>query len=147
MRWQGGRESENIEDRRGMPPARVAAVGGGVGTVLFVVVALLLGADPKDLLRLVQNNPNVAAQQPAPQGAPGQGIDDEGKKFVKVVLAETEDVWTDLFQEMGKTYRKPTLVLFERPGQHRGLWLRQFRRRAVLLPGRLEGLPRPRLLR
>ena len=112
MRWQGGRESENIEDRRGVPPVRVAAVGGGAGTVLFVVVALLLGADPKDLLRLVQNNPNVAAPQPAPQGAPGKGVDDEGKKFVSVVLGETEDVWTDLFQEMGKTYRKPTLVLF-----------------------------------
>ena len=81
----------------------VAAVGGGVGTVLFVVVALMLGADPKDLLRVVQNNPNVGAQQPAPQGAPGgQGIDDEGKKFVKVVLAETEDVWTELFQEQGQ---------------------------------------------
>jgi predicted metalloprotease len=113
MRWQGGRESENVEDRRGMPPARVAAVGGGVGTVLFVVVALLLGADPKDILKLVGNNPNVAAPQPAPQGAPGQGVDDEGKKFVKVVLAETEDVWTELFQEMGKNYQKPTLVLFE----------------------------------
>jgi predicted metalloprotease len=113
MRWQGGRESENIEDRRGLPPARVAAVGGGVGTVLFVVVALMLGADPKDLVRLIQNNPNVAAPQPAPRGAPGQGIDDQGKKFVAVVLAETEDVWTDLFQEMGKTYRKPSLVLFD----------------------------------
>jgi predicted metalloprotease len=114
MRWQGGRESENIEDRRGMPGPRVAALGGGVGTVLFVVVALLLGADPRDLLRFVQNNPNVAAPQPPPQGAPGQdpGVEDEGKKFVRVVLAETEDVWTDLFERSGKTYRKPTLVLF-----------------------------------
>ena len=112
MRWQGGRESENVEDRRGMPPARVAAVGGGVGTVLLVVVALMLGADPQDLLRQLQNNPNVAAPQPAPQGAPGKGVDDKGKQFVSVVLAETEDVWTDLFQQMGKPYRKPTLVLF-----------------------------------
>jgi predicted metalloprotease len=91
--------------------ARVAAVGG-VGTILFVVAALLLGADPKDVIRLIQNNPNVAAPQPAPQGAPGKGIDDKGKQFVSVVLAETEDVWTDLFQRMGKTYREPTLVLF-----------------------------------
>jgi predicted metalloprotease len=113
MRWQGGRESENVDDRRGMPPARVAAVGGGVGTVLFVVVALLLGADPKDILRLVQNNPNVAAPQPAPGQGPGKRVDDEATRFVKVVLAETEDVWTELFQDMGKTYRKPTLVLFE----------------------------------
>jgi predicted metalloprotease len=112
MRWQGGRESENIEDRRGMPPAQVAGLAGGVGTVLFVVVALLLGADPQQVMRLIQNNPNAAAPQPAPQGAPGPGIDDEGKKFVAVVLGETEDVWTELFELSGKTYRKPTLVLF-----------------------------------
>jgi predicted metalloprotease len=116
MRWQGGRESENIEDRRGMPRTQVAALGGGAGTVLFVVVALLLGADPRAVMRFVQNNPNVAAPRPAPQGAPGQGpgqgIEDEGKKFVAVVLAETEDVWTDLFERSGTTYRKPTLVLF-----------------------------------
>jgi predicted metalloprotease len=114
MRWQGGRESENIEDRRGAPRAQMAVLGGGLGTVLFVVVALLLGADPKAVMRLVQNNPNVAAPQPGPQGqgAPGPGVDDEGKKFVSVVLAETEDVWTDLFEQMGKPYRKPTLVLF-----------------------------------
>jgi predicted metalloprotease len=112
MRWQGGRESENIEDRRGMPGPRVAAVGGGIGTVLVVVVALLLGADPRSVMRLVQNNPNAAAPKPGPQGAPGPGINDEGKKFVAVVLAETEDVWTELFERSGKTYRKPTLVLF-----------------------------------
>jgi predicted metalloprotease len=116
MRWQGERESENVEDRRGMPPARMAMVGGGAGTVLFVVVALLLGADPKAVMRLIANNPNAGAGAgvPAPQGAPGAapGIDDEGKKFVSVVLAETEDVWTDLFERSGKTYRKPTLVLF-----------------------------------
>jgi predicted metalloprotease len=112
MRWQGGRESDNVEDRRGMPRAQMAAVGGGVGTILFVIVAMLLGADPQKMLRLVQNNPNAAAPQPAPNGAPGQGVDDEGKKFVSVVLAETEDVWTDLFQKLGQAYRKPTLVLF-----------------------------------
>jgi predicted metalloprotease len=113
MRWQGGRESDNIEDRRGMPRTQVAALGGGLGTILLVVVALFLGADPKQVLRLVQNNPGAAAPQPGPQGAPGKGIDDEGKKFVSVVLAETEDVWTNLFQRSGKTYEKPTLVLFE----------------------------------
>jgi predicted metalloprotease len=112
MRWQGGRESDNVEDRRGMPRSQVAALGGGLGTVLFVVVALLLGADPQQILRLVQNNPKAAAPRPGPQGAPGQGIDDEGKKFVRVVLAETEDVWTELFAQTGQSYRKPTLVLF-----------------------------------
>jgi uncharacterized protein len=111
MRWQGRRESENVEDRRGRPAARVAAVGG-IGSVLFIVVALLLGADPKAVLQLLQNNPNAAPGQQAPQGAPAQEIDDEGKQFVSVVLADTEDVWSQLFKSMGKSYRDPTLVLF-----------------------------------
>jgi predicted metalloprotease len=78
---------------------------------VVVVVALLLGANPQQIFRLIQNNPG-AVQQPAPQGAPGQPLDDKGKQFVAVVLGETEDVWTDIFQRAGKTYQKPTLVLF-----------------------------------
>ena len=73
MRWQGGRESENVEDRRGLPPARVAAVGGGVGTVLFVVVALLLGADPKDILRLRPEQPQRGEPRNPRPGARWQG--------------------------------------------------------------------------
>jgi predicted metalloprotease len=113
MRWQGERESENVEDRRGRPAARAVAFGG-VGSLLFVVVALLLGADPKAVLRLVQNNPNVAAPgQPAPGPAQApDGPEDTGKQFVRVVLAQTEDVWSDLFEKMGKTYSEPKLVLF-----------------------------------
>jgi predicted metalloprotease len=111
MRWQGERESENVEDRRGSPVPRVAAVGG-VGSILFVLVALLLGADPRQVLQLLQNNPNAAPAPGAPPGAPQQQGEDPGKKFVRVVLAETEDVWTDIFQQVGKTYRKPKLVLY-----------------------------------
>ncbi len=107
MRWQGGRESENVEDQRGMAPAGIAI--GGVGTLVILVLGLLFGADPAKLLQQVQQ----AQQQQAPAGdQAAPGVDDEVKKFVSVVLADTEDVWTDIFREMGKTYRKPKLDLF-----------------------------------
>ena len=147
MRWQGGRESDNIEDRRGMPPARSPRSGGEWARFFSSWWPCFSAPIPRTCSGSSRTIPTWRPRNRAPQGAPGKGIDDEGKKFVSVVLAETEDVWTDLFQEMGKTYRKPTLVLFSDQVSYRGLWLRQFRRRAVLLPGRREGLPRPRLLR
>jgi predicted metalloprotease len=110
MRWQGGRESENVEDRRGAP-AR-AMIGGGIGTLVIIVLGLVFGFDPRALLQLVPQAP------PAPAGAnadPNRPIDpaqEERKKFVSVVLASTEDVWDQVFREMGQTYQKPTLVLF-----------------------------------
>jgi predicted metalloprotease len=83
--------------------------GGGIGTIIIVLVGLYLGADPRQILQFVQQN------QP-PAGAPARQAPDpaeeERKDFVSVVLAETEDVWQNLFQEMGKTYERPKLVLF-----------------------------------
>jgi predicted metalloprotease len=113
MRWQGERESDNVEDRRGLTPGR-AVVGGGLGTIVFVVIAIALGADPRVILQLVQNRPNVAPAPPAPQqqGAPDQGPEDEGKRFVRVILGLTETVWNDQFQRIGRTYREPRLVLY-----------------------------------
>jgi predicted metalloprotease len=105
MRWQDGRESENVEDRRGAP---VGLALGGAGTVVVIVIALLLGKNPMALLQQVQNNPPPGAR------APVQDSPEEARKvaFVKHVLAETEDVWDNLFQRLGKTYRRPKLVLF-----------------------------------
>jgi predicted metalloprotease len=111
MRWKGQRESDNVEDRRSFPRTGLA-IGGGVGGLVLVLIVVLLGGDPRTVLNLLQNMP---APQGAQQGAPqagGNPEDDEQVKFVKVVLADTEDVWTDQFQQMGKTYRKPKLVLF-----------------------------------
>lgn len=105
MRWRGRRESENVEDQRNLAP--VALAGGGLGTVVLVVLGLLLGVDPSKLLPQGGNAP-----QPAPPGAAAGGPEDEGKQFVSVVLADTEDVWTELFREVGKTYERPKLVLF-----------------------------------
>ena len=113
MRWQGERESDNVEDRRGMGGVGRLAIGGG-GTIIVLIVAMLLGADPRALLRQIET---TSVEQPAPgasaPGAPAQtGQPDEMKAFVSTVLASTEDVWTDQFKDMGRTYEPPRLVLF-----------------------------------
>ena len=107
MRWRDRRQSSNIEDRRGMG-GRVA-LGGGLGGIALLLLALFFGVDPRQLLE----------QMPAESGPPGTQTsrpvnpeEEELRQFVAVVLAETEDVWTELFQRMGRQYRKPTLVLF-----------------------------------
>jgi predicted metalloprotease len=117
MRWKGERESENVEDRRSL--AGPVLMGGGIGTLIIMLIAVLLGADPKKLMQQMPQNARVAqpGQAPGPGGGGGAGAPDpaqeERAKFVKVVLADTEDVWTALFREkLGKEYRLPTLVLF-----------------------------------
>lgn len=110
VRWAGGRRSGNVEDRRGMGGGRLA-IGGGVGGLVILLLAMLFGADPLALLRQVQNDPTVL-QTPGQPGAPGQGIPDEAREFISVVLAETEDVWHEQFRRMGREYAEPRLVLF-----------------------------------
>jgi len=106
MRWRGERQSSNIEDRRGLTPK--VAVGGGLGTLLIIIIALLFGADPRQLLEQVPNNPPSEVQSSRPVNA----NEDEMKQFVSVVLAKSEDVWKDVFRQNGRQYREPTLVLF-----------------------------------
>ena len=114
MRWKGNRESENVEDQRRMPPPAVMA-GGGIGTLVLILVIYLLGGDPKPLLQQAQQQ---AQQQPQGPGGAGPGAppadpaEQEKVEFVKVVLADTEDVWDDLFSKAGRGYVKPHLVLF-----------------------------------
>jgi predicted metalloprotease len=111
MRWRGERESDNVEDRRGISGGggRVA-IGGGLGTLVIIIIAVLLGADPRQLLQ--QGGP-ADAPAPTSQGQRQTNPEeDELKKFVSVVLAKTEDVWEEIFRENHKQYRKPTLVLF-----------------------------------
>ena len=112
MRWQGNRESENIEDRRGSGGRRgPVMIGGGIGTIAIVLLVLFMGGDPTALLKQLQpgNQPGGAPPGQLPAEAEA---DDEVKRFVAVVLASTEDVWEEQFLDMGKQYRKPTLVLF-----------------------------------
>ncbi len=105
MLWEGGRESDNIEDRRGSGGGGLA-VGGGIGTMIIALIVYLLGGNPNTIL----NNGNGAIQQqPTQQTAPAN---DQTTQFVRTVLAETEDVWGQLFQNMNRTYTDPKLVLF-----------------------------------
>jgi predicted metalloprotease len=110
MEWEGRRESENVEDQRMLTPRR-AAVGGGVGVLLLALAAYLLGGDPQQVLNLLQNNGQPMEAAGARPPDPAQ---EKLKHFVGVVLADTEDVWRDQFRKMGKTYREPHLVLFNR---------------------------------
>jgi hypothetical protein len=103
MKWQGRRGSENVEDRRGMSTG-TKVLGGGVGTIVIVLIVLLLGGDPSGLI-----------EQPGSQtNGPVEATEEENQmaQFVSVVLADTEEIWTQIFNQSGSTYRKPTLVLF-----------------------------------
>jgi predicted metalloprotease len=108
MRLGGQRESGNVEDRRGIGRGGMA-IGGGLGTIAIAILALIFGVDPSQLL-----NGGDPAQGPAPAtrtGAPTQK-EDEMSRFVKQVLASTEDVWSEVFRRNGSTYREPKLRLF-----------------------------------
>ena len=107
MRWRGERESTNIEDRRGVSVGRVA-VGGGLGTLAIMILALLFGVNPQQLFEQLPSEQQPGVQSSRPQNAQ----EDELKQFVGVVLAKSEDVWTDVFRQNGRQYREPTLVLF-----------------------------------
>jgi len=102
MEWMGGRRSTNIEDRRGMPIGRMA-IGGGLGTIVLVILGLILGVDPRALLDTTTSDSGVTA--PAP-------VDDNLKDFVSAIVGYTEDTWSEIFRESGRTYRPPTLVLY-----------------------------------
>ena len=107
MRWRGERQSTNIEDRRGLSGGKIA-VGGGLGTVVILVLALLFGVDPQQFLEQVPQGEPSQVQTSRPQNSE----EEELKQFVGVVLAKSEDVWNDVFRQNGRQYREPTLVLF-----------------------------------
>jgi len=111
MRWRLGRRSSNVEDRRHvrMPRGRRAA-GGGIGLLVIIIIAILLGADPSKLLN---DSTYVDSSQSTnyDQSATSSG-NDELADFVSVVLADTEDTWNDIFREYGLRYLEPNLVLF-----------------------------------
>lgn len=107
MRWRGERQSSNIEDRRGMSRGGIA-VGGGLGGIVLIVLALLFGADPRQFLEQVPNS----GAGPGQQSRPINPEEEELKQFVATVLASTEDVWHEQFRLLGRQYREPTLQLF-----------------------------------
>ena len=121
MEWQGRRESDNVEDRRGGGLKTVGALGGG-GIIIAIIYALL-GGDPRVILDQINTNQvspdqgteNRTAEAPnkSSAGAPKDARDDAEKSFVSVVLADTEDVWGTVFEQLWRTYTKPKLVLYD----------------------------------
>jgi uncharacterized protein len=113
MRWGGQRESGNVEDRRGMGPARGGLAIGGGGLLLVLVVSFITGTNPLTLLNIIESgqemtSPSPAVQAPAPSGPPT----DKLGKFAAVVLADTEDTWKAVLPRLGRDYEEPRLVLF-----------------------------------
>ncbi len=113
MRLDGGRESENVEDRRGQRGGSPMAVGG-IGGLILIVIVIALGGDPRPLLQNMANQQRNAPPVDGP-AVPNDPRSEELKKFVAIVLADTEDVWTDVFtNELNakRPYPPPKLVLF-----------------------------------
>lgn len=108
MRWKGGRRSRNIEDRRGASAPKL--LGGGIGTIVVVLVAMYFGVDPTPLLQTMQDSgsASTAGSRPTAEDLENDPLAD----MVSVVVADTEDVWSEIFATQGRSYQAPTLVMF-----------------------------------
>jgi len=110
MRLGGARESSNVEDRRGMGfGGGKMAVGGGCGTLIVIILALVFGVDPSQFLG---GGGPVEGPAPQQQQRTGPQRSDEQSQFVRKILGTTEDVWNDVFRRNGSEYREPTLQMF-----------------------------------
>ncbi|MDG0790880.1 zinc metallopeptidase [Cohnella ginsengisoli] len=109
MQWQGRRGSANVEDRRGMSGGG-KLVGGGIGGIVVLVIALLFGGG--DIGSILNNMTGTSTSSGSDTPYQGSQQEEELAQFVSVVLADTEDVWTQIFAEKGLKYEDPTLVLY-----------------------------------
>ena len=108
MRWQSGRRSDNVEDRRGISLGR-GAIGGGA--VIVALVAALLGAPQSVVRSLLEGGGGEVTETPS--GRTPSAAENQAADFVKVVLGSTEDVWTEVLPASGApSYEPPKLVLF-----------------------------------
>jgi uncharacterized protein len=109
MRWESGRRSTNVEDRRGMGGAGLVG-GGGIGMLILVlIISFISGRNPLELLEQVEST--APPSDAVPAGAPP--ANDRAAQMVSVVLASTEDAWRRIFQQNGASYEDPSLILFE----------------------------------
>ncbi len=108
MLWQGRKGSSNVDDRRGLSGGGIAAGGGILGLIFLVANYFLGGGDGSELPQILEGQ----GQQQVEMSPQEKAADDKRAEFVKVVLQDTEDVWNTLFQQQGKDYPEPTLVLF-----------------------------------
>ena len=115
MEWEGREESENVEDRRGIS-GRTAAIGGGSVAVLVVafLVGQFLGIDPQKIIDIANQGapPGQVEERGGIKPAPADPHEERNAHFAKIIMKDTEIVWTDLFAKMGKRYPIPTLHLF-----------------------------------
>ncbi|MDF7648852.1 neutral zinc metallopeptidase [Serratia sp. Se-PFBMAAmG] len=115
MRWQGRRESDNVEDRRNDSPGlgggggRQIRIPRGKGGIILLIVVAVAGYYGYDLTALLEGGAPVTQQQQRPVNSVQ---DNEDAKFTKVILATTEETWSTLFQKMGKQYVPPKLVMY-----------------------------------
>jgi predicted metalloprotease len=109
MRWRSGRRSSNIEDRRGQRAAP-KILGGGVGTIIVILIAMYFGVDPVPLLETMQSVGPASSTGTSPTAE--QLENDPLADMVSVVVADTEDVWTAIFAQQGQRYEAPKLVMF-----------------------------------
>jgi len=123
MKWEGNRESDNVEDRRdeggggggggGLIGSVLGGRGIGIGTIVVALVAgWVMGINPLTILGLLSGEGGAPTAQVQQAPAHKPPADDHMAKFVSTILADTEDVWTDVFTKAGATYRDPKLVLF-----------------------------------
>ena len=110
MRWEGRRQSSNIEDRRGMRVSRGGLVGGGLGTLAIALIVMFLGGDPTAVLQQAGNAPGTVETTNEPYvESPEEAV---WREQTSVVLLETENAWNRVFSELGGQYQEPTLVFF-----------------------------------
>lgn len=129
MRWQGRRQSDNVEDVRGQqsgglgggfrgggmgggPGFRIVRGGGISGILILVVMFFVLRAFGIDPLPFLFGDGSIQSTQTSQQSSGGKVANDEATQFARTILAETEDVWSGIFQSRGQTYPPPTMVLF-----------------------------------
>ncbi len=110
MRWRGARRSTNIEDRRGTRSGS-RVLGGGLGTIVLVLVAMYFGVDPTFLIEGMQATTG-SSQSSGTTPSAEDLKNDPRADMIHVVIADTEDVWHDIFKSQGQSYQEPTLVLF-----------------------------------
>ncbi|MFK8114969.1 MAG: neutral zinc metallopeptidase [Rubripirellula sp.] len=112
MKWRGRRQSENIEDARGMRPGPV--VGGGIGILIMAMIIGFLGGDPRRFMQQAQQRKQQEVGPAAAGGPPAElsQRDKERGEFVATVLADSEDVWNKLFAQSKLQYEEPKLKLF-----------------------------------
>jgi predicted metalloprotease len=109
MKWEGRRQSENFEDRRGMGTTGKVVAGGGAIGIIFLLIQLFLGGDSQQVVQALEQQMQPQASQQSKELTQEEKVVGQ---FVSTVLASTEDTWNKVFQENGMSYREPKMVLF-----------------------------------